>query len=285
MISGRSGQFAVAASTIARDIRHGRQQDAQPVAAAAQDRRRVSPNGSISRLTSPLREPGSSSSVLSRRPARAVAAAALRPPRASLARASAGGRQRCRAGRRGARARPARTAAGKARDRHAGASPAPGRAARPRRSGRHSGRSGWPGAAALTLRATRRVKSGLSMVTRQSGLAADDRARGLADPPHQPRQVADDRAEPHQRDLGGVEQASSAPRPADGGRRRRRARSAFRLIGRKRAHEIGAEQIAGFLAGDDGDAQRRAARRSRAVLRQADHEKAERVGIGAAPPS
>ena len=82
-------------------------------------------------------------------------------------------------------------------------------------------------------------------------------ARGGADPPHQPRQVADNRAEPHQRDLGRVEKgfqplalqmmaanADDLDRP-----------SAHRA---KRANKIGAEQIAGFLAGDNGDTQRRA---------------------------
>ena len=121
------------------------------------------------------------------------------------------------------------------------------------------------GAAALTLRATRRLNSGLSMVTRQSGLAAAIGARGLADPPQQPRQVADDGAETHQRDLGGIEQAvqplALQMMAADADELDRP--SAHRA---KRANEIGAEQIAGFLAGDNGDAQRRAARRSRAVL-------------------
>ena len=83
----------------------------------------------------------------------------------------------------------------------------------------------------------------------------DDGARRLADPPDQARQVADDRADTHQGDLGRIEQALK-PLPlqmtsadADDLDRPPAHRT-------QRADQVGAEQVAGFLAGDDGDAQR-----------------------------
>ena len=66
MISGCSRQAATAASTSVGDMRHGRQQTAAAGGRARRSSRTVSPNGSISRVTSPRREPGSTSSVFTR---------------------------------------------------------------------------------------------------------------------------------------------------------------------------------------------------------------------------
>ena len=132
----------------------------------------------------------------------------------------------------------------------AASSPAPCPAATPRRSGRHSGRSGSAGLAARTLLATRRLKSGLSMVTRQSGFAATIARAVSPIRLQQSRQVADDGAETHQRDLCRHRTGLSARRlqvtPADADQLDRRGRSRL-----QRRDDIGAEQIARFLAGDD----------------------------------
>ena len=111
------------------------------------------------------------------------------------------------------------------------------------------------GASALTLRATRRLKSGLSMVTRQSGFAATI-ARAVS-PIRRSRRGRSRTigAETHQCDLGGIEQAVQPLAlqmvSADADELDRPA--AHRT---QRADQIGAEQIAGFLAGDDRQAQR-----------------------------
>ena len=100
-------------------------------------------------------------------------AAFARRDRAAASRSarSGDGRHSCRAGRAACDIPPARTAAAPARDRHSGASRAPGRAATPRPRARHNRRSGSTGSRARTRRATRWVKSGLSMMTSMSGEA------------------------------------------------------------------------------------------------------------------
>ena len=78
-----------------------------------------------------------------------------------------------------------------------------------------------------------------------------DRTRGLADALQEARQIAHNGAQAHQRDFAGVEQRDQAQ-----GLEMTSARAdqlhiapAGRL---ERAHEVGAEQIAQFLTGDDG---------------------------------
>ena len=87
------------------------------------------------------------------------------------------------------------------------------------------------------------------------GRVGSDGARGLADAPEQARQVADNGRKAHQRNLVGVEQRLQPQRlqmaAAD-------ADQADVAAGRRpqRRDDVGAEQVAGFLAGDHRDFQR-----------------------------
>ena len=103
-----------------------------------------------------------------------VAARLLVGRRAAARRSARSGddRHRCRADRPAGDAPPARTAAAPARDRHSRAWRGRGPAATPRPTARHNRRSESTASFARTRRATRWVKSGLSMMTRISGAAA-----------------------------------------------------------------------------------------------------------------
>jgi len=87
------------------------------------------------------------------------------------------------------------------------------------------------------------------------GLFRRDVRGRLADPSHQPGQVAQDRAQPHKRHLARIEQRGKAQRlkvpAADADKLHPAARGAL-----QRRHEVRAEQVARFLARDDGDLQR-----------------------------
>ena len=132
---------------------------------------------------------------------------------------SADDRRRCRAGRRGVDAWPARTAGSQARNRHSRAWRERARAATPKLTATRSRGSAIEGARARTRRATRWVKSGLSMMTSASGRAAMMRVGGLADAAQDRRQPARDRGKTDNRKVVDGKRARNSRRrhgsPAD----------------------------------------------------------------------
>ena len=128
---------------------------------------------------------------------------------------------------------------------------------------------GIDGARARTRRATRWVKSGLSMMTSASGRGSHNGVGGFADAPQDHRQARRYGAEADDREFVDRKWTDDAlgrhGAPADTGERQRAAGA-----GAQRARERCAERIAGFLRGDQIDRQR--SRLRRAVHRLASSE-------------
>ena len=168
---------------------------------------------------------------------------------------SADDRHRRRADRRAEHARPARTAEWRARNRHSCASRARVPAAKPKPTARHNRESESQGARRRTRRATRWVKSGLSMMTSASGRAATIAVRGFTDAAQDHRQPARDRAKTDNRQIVDREWAGNSRRrhgpPADAGELHRPA-----TLRQERARQARAQRVAGFLRGDDVNRQR-----------------------------
>ncbi len=126
---------------------------------------------------------------------------------------------------------PARTAADRAHGRHSRAWCAPAPAATPRAAARRSRRPGSPDCVARTRRATRWVKSGLSMMTSASGAAVGHGIGGLADQPQDLRQLLHHRGEADDRQLLDRKQRVPALRAPWCGRRRPRTARRRRAAG------------------------------------------------------